>query len=58
MYNKKNQIEKGKRLNELSIYDIVPIILDILNVEIPSDMTGMVPQEIQNYLRQESMVIH
>lgn len=58
MYNKKNQIEKGKRLNELSIYDIAPIILDILNVEIPSDMTGMVPQEIQNYLRQENMVIH
>lgn len=40
------EIEKGKRINNATIYDIVPTILHILDVPIPQDIDGRVLTEI------------
>jgi len=48
MYNKKNSAG-GKRLEKLSIYDIAPIILDTMSIEIPTDMAGKVPSELSKW---------
>jgi predicted AlkP superfamily phosphohydrolase/phosphomutase len=48
MYNKKNCVN-GKRLNKLSIYDVAPIILDTMSIEVPKYMLGKVPTEISKW---------
>lgn len=48
IYNKRKKNSKIK-LNNLSIYDVAPIILDIMGVEIPSDMEGQVSKEVSQW---------
>ena len=50
IYNKK-KLTSGKRLDGLSIYDVAPIILDVMSIDVPSDMLGKTPKEISNWLR-------
>jgi len=50
IYNKRrNNIEKTK-LERLSIYDVAPIILDIMEIEIPKDMKGKVSKQISKWV--------
>lgn len=49
VYNKKNQVD-GKRLEKMSIYDVAPIILDIMSIDIPQDMMGKIPKQISNWI--------
>ena len=48
IYNKTKPIE-GKRLENLSIYDVAPIILKTMSINIPEGMKGRVPQEISDW---------
>jgi predicted AlkP superfamily phosphohydrolase/phosphomutase len=48
IYNKTKPIE-GKRLENLSIYDVAPIILKTMSINIPKGMKGRVPQEISDW---------
>jgi predicted AlkP superfamily phosphohydrolase/phosphomutase len=41
-----NRIKKGIRIEEVSIYDLVPTILHIFNIPIPKDLDGRVLTEI------------
>jgi predicted AlkP superfamily phosphohydrolase/phosphomutase len=34
--------KRGKRLDNLEIYDVAPTVLDVMGIEVPSDMEGKV----------------
>ncbi len=52
VYNKKNQVV-GKRLDKMSIYDIAPIILYIMSIDVPEDMRGKIPKQISDWIHSE-----
>jgi predicted AlkP superfamily phosphohydrolase/phosphomutase len=43
---KKHKFNHGIKLNKMSIYDIAPTILDIMNTTIPGNMQGKVIEEV------------
>jgi predicted AlkP superfamily phosphohydrolase/phosphomutase len=49
IYNK-NKSANGKRLEGLSIYDVSPIILNAMSIDVPTNMAGKVPNEISSWL--------
>ena len=51
IYNK-NKTPMGKRIDGMSIYDVSPIILETMSLDIPGDMAGKVPREIFQWLHQ------
>jgi predicted AlkP superfamily phosphohydrolase/phosphomutase len=50
IYNKRKE-NKNIRLNRLSIYDVAPTILEMMNVDVPSDMEGKVSKEVSQWVR-------
>jgi len=40
----------GSKLDKLSIYDVAPIILDIMQTKIPDDMEGKVIEEVRKWV--------
>ena len=40
------KIERGRTINDASIFDIMPTILKLMNVDIPNDLDGRVLTEI------------
>jgi predicted AlkP superfamily phosphohydrolase/phosphomutase len=48
LYNKRKN--KHTKLERMSIYDVAPTILDIMGMQIPSDMQGRVIPEIQRWV--------
>ena len=49
LYNKRKSNHIAT-LNRLSIYDIAPIVLDIMGVPVPKDMEGKVSQEVSRWV--------
>jgi predicted AlkP superfamily phosphohydrolase/phosphomutase len=43
---KKHKFNHGSKLNKMSIYDIAPTILDIMNTTVPGNMQGKVIEEV------------
>jgi len=50
LYHKKKTNHVTK-LNKLSIYDIAPIVLGIMNIAVPKEMQGSVPKEISKWIK-------
>jgi predicted AlkP superfamily phosphohydrolase/phosphomutase len=48
LYNKK--MKCGRKLERMTIYDVAPSILDLMNMEVPSDMQGKVIPEIRQWV--------
>ncbi len=48
LYNKK--MKRGRKLERMTIYDVAPSILDLMNMEVPSDMQGKVIPEIRQWV--------
>ncbi|MFQ5940573.1 MAG: alkaline phosphatase family protein [Nitrososphaerales archaeon] len=48
LYNKKKK--HGMKLDRMTIYDVAPTILDIMHMQVPSDMRGSVIPEIRSWL--------
>lgn len=53
LYNKSISNHHDSRLDKLSIYDVAPIILDIFNAEVPSDMRGKVAGEVSRWVHRQ-----
>lgn len=49
LYNKK-KLSNHTKLQRLSIYDVAPIILEIMNVDAPNDMRGKVVEDLKKWL--------
>jgi predicted AlkP superfamily phosphohydrolase/phosphomutase len=47
---KKHKFNHGSKLNKMSIYDIAPTILDIMNTTVPGNMQGKVIEEVSRRL--------
>lgn len=50
LYNKSKDNKNNVKLDRLSIYDVAPIILDIMGIQIPNDMQGKVSKEISKWV--------
>ncbi len=50
LYNKK-KTNHATMLNKLSIYDIAPMILDMMDITVPKDMEGKVITEISKWIK-------
>ena len=48
LYNKK--MKSGRKLERMTIYDVAPSMLDIMNMEVPPDMQGRVVPEIRQWI--------
>ena len=56
LYNKHmdKDSSRSNKINQLSIYDVAPIILDIFDQKIPKDMQGRTSKEVSIWLRHQS----
>ena len=50
LYNKKKKQNHAVKVDRISIYDMAPIILDMMGREVPSDMQGRVIPEIKQWI--------
>ncbi len=48
IYNKTKPV-RGKRLEGMTIYDVAPILLNAMSIDVPKGMQGKVPAEIQDW---------
>jgi predicted AlkP superfamily phosphohydrolase/phosphomutase len=48
LYNKK--MKSGRKLDRMTIYDVAPSLLDLMNMEVPPDMQGRVVPEIRQWI--------
>jgi adenylyl-sulfate kinase len=54
LYNKKNRNQGRIRIDRISIYDVAPTLMHIMDMNVPSDMQGKVIYEISNWARSRS----
>jgi predicted AlkP superfamily phosphohydrolase/phosphomutase len=47
LYNKRRSFNQAIKLNKISIYDIAPTILDLMDMTVPDHMQGKVIREVQ-----------
>ncbi len=48
LYNKK--MKSGRKLDRMTIYDVAPSLLDLMNIEVPPDMQGRVVPAIRQWI--------
>jgi predicted AlkP superfamily phosphohydrolase/phosphomutase len=53
LFNKNMSNHHESKINKLSIYDVSPIILDIFNAKVPSDMQGKVTTEVSRWVHRQ-----
>ncbi len=54
LYNKRKSNQRRIRIDRISIYDVAPTLLHIMDIHVPTEMQGKVIYEISNWVRSRS----